>query len=84
MVLNHHDPLVIIVIIIIIPVDNANSVDPDQTPRSVASDMSLLCLHMSLLWDARLKCIKAILETLLTYKTNICCVYSLESPHRDD
>ena len=25
----------------------------DQTPRSVASDLGLHCLPMSLLWDAR-------------------------------
>ena len=37
-----------------IPVFNANSVDPDQTPRSAASDLDLHCLPMSLLWDARL------------------------------
>ena len=30
---------------------NANSVDPDQTLRSAASDLSLHCLPMSLLWD---------------------------------
>ena len=30
----------------------ANSVDPDQTPRSAASDLGLHCLSMSLLWDA--------------------------------
>ena len=28
---------------------NANSVDPDQTPRSAASDLGLHCLLMSLL-----------------------------------
>ena len=38
-----------------IPVLNANSVDPDQTPRSAASDLGLHCLPMSRLWDARLK-----------------------------
>ena len=37
---------------------NANSVDPDQTPRSAASDLGLHCLPMSLLWDARLKWVK--------------------------
>ena len=38
-----------------IPVFYANSVDPYQTPRSpsVASDLGLHCLPMSLLWDAR-------------------------------
>ena len=29
-----------------------NSVYPDQTPRSVASDLRLHCLPMSFLWDA--------------------------------
>ena len=38
-----------------IPELNANSEDPDQTPRSAASDLGLHCLPMSLLWDARLK-----------------------------
>ena len=37
----------IINILIAIPVFNANSVDPDQTPRSVASDLGLHCLPMS-------------------------------------
>ena len=36
-----------------ITVFNANSVDPDQTPRSVASDLDLHYLTMSLLWGAR-------------------------------
>ena len=35
-----------------------NSVDPDQTPHSAASDLGLHCLPMSLLWDARLKWVK--------------------------
>ena len=30
-----------------IPVFNANSVDPDQTPRSAASDLVVNCLPMS-------------------------------------
>ena len=34
---------------------NANSVDPDQTSRSVASDLGLHCLPMSHLWDTRHK-----------------------------
>ena len=37
---------------------NANSVDPDQTPRSAASELGLYCSPMSLLWDARLKRVK--------------------------
>ena len=32
----------------------ANSVDPDQTPRSVASDLGLHCLPMSQKRDAML------------------------------
>ena len=38
-----------------IPVFNANSVDPDQTPRSAAPDLGLFCLSMVLLWDSRHK-----------------------------
>ena len=37
------------------PIFNANSVDPDQTPHSVASDLGLHCLPMSHFWDARHK-----------------------------
>ena len=37
------------------PLFNANSVDPDQTPRSVASDLGLHCLPLSFLWNARRK-----------------------------
>ena len=38
-----------------IPLFNANSVDPNQTPRSAASDLGLHCLPMSILWDDRHK-----------------------------
>ena len=41
-----------------IPVDIENSVDPDQTPRSAASDLGLRSLPMSFLWDAMHKCVK--------------------------
>ena len=41
--------------IIEIPVLNANSVDPDQTPHYGVSDLDLLRLDWSNLWDARLK-----------------------------
>ena len=37
---------------------NANNIDPDQTQRSVASDLGVHCLPMSHLWDARLKWVK--------------------------
>ena len=40
------------------PVVNANSVDLDQTPHSVAFDLGLHCLLMSHLWDARHKWVK--------------------------
>ena len=36
-----------------IPKFKANSVDPDQTPRCAASDLSLHCLPVSFLCDAR-------------------------------
>ena len=34
---------------------NANSVDPDQTPRSAEFDLDSHCLSVFLLWDTRLK-----------------------------
>ena len=37
---------------------NANSMEPDQTPRSAASDLGLHCLPMSHLWDVRHKWVK--------------------------
>ena len=36
----------------------SNSKDSDKTPGSAASDLGLNCWPMSLLWDARLKCVK--------------------------
>ena len=50
-----------------IPVLNANSADPDQTPRSVAPGRGLQCLLMSHLWDARLKCVKHLFSIFLPY-----------------
>ena len=38
-----------------IPVINANSVDPDQTPRPAASDLGLYCFPVPILWGARHK-----------------------------
>ena len=38
-----------------IPIFNANSIDPNQTPHSMASDLGLHCLPMLLLWDVKLK-----------------------------
>ena len=48
-----------------ISVLNANRVDPDQTPRSAASDLDIYYLPMSLLRDARLKWVNAVLLKLL-------------------
>ena len=45
----------LVIMCIEIPVLNANIVDADQTPHSAASDRGLLCLLMSLLFDARHK-----------------------------
>ena len=45
-----------------IPLFNANSVDPDQTPRSAASDQGLHCLPTSLLLNARLKWVNMIVK----------------------
>ena len=42
-----------------IPVSNANSVYPDQTPHDAASDLGLHCFLMSLLGDARRKWLMA-------------------------
>ena len=42
---------------------NANYADPDQTPRSAASDLGLHCLPMSLLWDGKLKWVKDCFES---------------------
>ena len=49
--------LFIIIMFLEISVFDANSVDPDQTPRSAASDPGLHCLPMPFLWGARHKSI---------------------------
>ena len=43
-----------------IPKLNANSVDPDQTPRSAAPDLGLHCLQMFFLWGNRHKWFNAL------------------------
>ena len=48
-----------------IPVCNANVVNPDQTPRSAASDLDLHCLPRSILWDARRKWVKIIRTVII-------------------
>ena len=40
-----------------IPAFNANNVDSDQTPHYAASDLCLHCLPVSLVCDARYKCV---------------------------
>ena len=57
--------LVFIIIIVEISELIANSVDPDQTPRSAASGLGLHCLPMSLLCDARCKWVQHLSETRL-------------------
>ena len=47
----------------------ANSGDPDQTPRSAASDLGLHCLPMTLLGVSRLQSIKLIEKTSDVIKT---------------
>ena len=37
---------------------SANTVDPDQTPRSAASALGLHCFPKSRLWDVRHKWVK--------------------------
>ena len=53
------------------PVLNGNSVDPDQTPRFMASNLGLHCLPMSFLWDARHKWIKFIPKWAFFLKNRI-------------
>ena len=47
------------------PVINANSVDPDQTPRSAVSDLGLHCLQMFHLWDAGHKWVNCIFAVII-------------------
>ena len=50
--------LLLLLCFIEILVINANSVDPDQTPRSVASDLGLHSLPVTILGFTRLKLVK--------------------------
>ena len=63
------------------PVNNANSLDPDQMLRSVASDLDLHCLSVSLLWDARLKWVNKKHGYFTYFCVNICCGHSVEESH---
>ena len=42
-----------------------NSVDPDKTPHSAASDLGLHCLPVSLLGNARHKWVNVLLHQIL-------------------
>ena len=61
---------------------NANCVDPDQTPRSAASDLGLHCLPISLLWEARYKGVKraSVFESLKFYCTCL-QIFSCDGAH---
>ena len=50
-----------------IPLVNANSVDPNQMPCSVASILVLHCLPVTLLWVSRLQWVKH-LKTFIQWK----------------
>ena len=54
-----------------IPVFNANSVDPDQMQLSVASDLGLHYLPMSILWDAWHKWVNIIFHAVQTGRYKI-------------
>ena len=56
-----------------IPVFNANSIDTNQMPHSVASDLGLYCLPITLLVVSRPKWVKELLDELQTVKTLIRC-----------
>ena len=45
----------------------ANSGDPDQTPRSVASDQGLYCLPITLLGISRLQWVKTFYDLSINY-----------------
>ena len=53
-----------------IPVVNANTVDPDQAPRSAVSDLVLHCLQRSHLWDARPKWVKLVAIQIILLEAN--------------
>ena len=54
-----------------IPVFNANSLDPDQTPRFAASDLGLDGLPMSYLWGARHKWVEELSMELKWTRSNV-------------
>ena len=56
-----------------------NSVDPDQMAHSAASDLSLHCLPMSLLLDARHKWVKVCCYYIVILSVIVKTSFSLES-----
>ena len=56
----------------------ANSVDPDQMPHSVASDLGLYCLSVDIALDKMFFFNPKVLIFFLFLHENICCGYSLE------
>ena len=60
---------------------NANSVDPDQTPHSAASDMGLHFLSMSLLGDVRYKWVKMyiVMTDHMMVPNGNCCIKVLSN-----
>ena len=60
------------------PVVNANSVGPDQTPRYAASDLGLQCLPVSHLWDARHKKVKPNYRIWPKYSFRYVCANSAD------
>ena len=59
-----------------------NGVDPDQTPRSAASDLGLRCFLMSLLWDARLKWVNSSKGTYFWLRLALCFVQNYRTLYR--
>ena len=60
LVFNRRDVWLVIIITMFLEISvvNANCINPDQTPRSAASDLGQHCLPMSVLWDTRHKLLK--------------------------
>ena len=56
--------------------------NPDQMPRSAASDQGRHCLTVSLLWDARLKWVKGKTLSLCPSKNGSMHVQSLITHNR--
>ena len=62
------------------PVINVNSVDPDQMPHSVVSDLGLYCLPMSHLWTARHKWVNIAVFGYLYYSIILLLLFFQPEP----